>query len=326
MPEVSGSPFVFRHYSLEEAGQDFHRLARLLKAVETWDQDGEDVSEAALLASLKWQGHDLQKDRWLAFHRDHLDEAIGYTFIFTQSPQRATLHVAVHPDWRRRGLGRTLLHHSLERACELGVHQVLSNTNARNAASIAFLHRQGFQLAGAAWSLHLPSGQPVAEPEWPAGYTVRRYIETPDLTLLTTVLNQCYADRWGHTENTPGAVDEARVARALEYWRPEDLFIAFAPHGQAVGVCENRPATDPAEDHLLGAPGIAPAYRLPELYRALTLTAARWLRRYGPQAIRLESYGDDEGVIAVYQELGFSLDGQFLSYLYDLKQSTSCSD
>jgi len=316
MPEDSASPFVLRHYSLE-ASQDFYRLARLLQAVEARDRDGEDVSEAALLASLKWQGHDPQKDRWLAFHPDHPDEAVGYTFVFTQSPQRAALHVAVHPEWRRRGLGRALLQRSLERAGELGVPQVLSNTNARNAAAMAFLQRQGFQRAGAAWCLHLAAGLPVAEPGWPAGYTVRRYVEAPDLTLLTTVLNQCYADRWGHTENTPGAVDEARVAQALEYWRPEDLFIAFAPDGQAVGVCENRPATDPAEDHLLGAPGIAPAYRSPELYRALTLTAGRWLRRCGPQAIRLESYGDEEGVISVYQELGFSLDGQFLSYLYD---------
>jgi ribosomal protein S18 acetylase RimI-like enzyme len=100
--------------------------------------------------------------------------------------------------------------------------------------------------------------------------------------------------------------------------KPEDLFIAFAPDGRAVGVCENRPAADLAEDHLLGAPGIAPAYRSPALYRALTLTAARWLRRCGPQAIRLESYGDEADVIAIYQELGFCLDGQWLSFLYEL--------
>ena len=266
MSIVSTGPFVFRHYSLETS-QDFHSLARLLREVEDHDQDGEDVSEAALLASLKWHGHDPHKDRWLAFDRDHLDVAIGYTLVFTQSPQRAALHVAVHPDWRRRGLGQALFLRSLERARRLGVRQILSNTNARNTASVAFLHRQGFQLAGSAWSLHLPAGQPLAEPEWPSGYTARRYIETPDLAMLTDLLNRCYADRWGHAENLPGAVDEARVARSLEYWRPEDLFIAFRPDGRAVGVCQNRPASDPAEDHLLGAPGIEPAHRLPELYR-----------------------------------------------------------
>jgi len=260
MPDIFAGPFVFRHYRLETS-QDFHRLARLLRAVEDHDQDGEDVSEAALLASLKWQGHDPQKDRWLAFHRDHPEEVIGYTFVFTQSPQRAALHVAVHPDWRRRGLGRALFGHSQERSRELGVRQILSNTNARNTAAVGFLCCQGFQQAGAAWSLHLPAGQPVPEPEWPAGWSVRRYADAPDLALLTLLLNQCYADRWGHTENIPGAVDEARVARSLEYWRPENLFIAFMPGGRAVGVCENRPASDPAEDHLLGAPGIVPAHR-----------------------------------------------------------------
>jgi mycothiol synthase len=318
MSDITAGPFVFRHYS-PETSQDFHLLVRLLQAVENQDQDGEDVSEAALLATLKWRGHDPQKDRWLAFHPGRLDEAIGYAIIFTQSPQRAVLHVAVHPDWRRRGLGRDLLQRGLERARQLGVRQTLSNTNAGNAASVAFLQCQGFQPAGVSWSLHLPAGQPLAEPERPAGYAVWRYVETPDLALLANLLNRCYADRWGHAENTLGAVDEARLARSLEYWRPEDLFIAFTPDSLAVGVCQNRPASTPAEDHLLGAPGIDPAYRSPELYRLLALTAAHWLRRYGPQAIRLESYGDEEQVIAIYQELGFSLDGRFLSYLYDLK-------
>jgi mycothiol synthase len=312
------SQFVFRHYSLE-GDQDLKLLAGLLQAVEAYDQDGEEVSEAALSASLKWQGHDPEKDRWLAFPRGQPERAIGYTFTFTQSAQRASLHVAVHPEWRRKGLGRALLQRSLERARELGTQQALCNANAKNTAAKAFLNDLGFQLAGSAWSLHLPAGQPIAEPVWTEGFTVRRYIKAPDLTLLTSVLNQCYADRWGHTENIPGAVDEARVARALDYWQPEDILLAFAPDGLAVGVCENRPANDPDEEHLLGGPGIAPAYRSRGLYEALTLSAAYWLRHYGDRAIRLESYGDDEAVIAIYQELGFRLDGQYLSYSYDLK-------
>jgi hypothetical protein len=48
------------------------------------------------------------------------------------------------------------------------------------------------------------------------------------------------------------------------------------------------------------------------------LTAMHWLRRYSSQAIRLESFGDDETVIAIYQELGFELDEQYLSYLYEI--------
>ena len=321
MPDLPNGPFVYRHYSLETS-HDFHSLARLLREVEDHDQDGEDVSEAALLASLEWHGHDPHKDRWLAFDRHHTDVAIGYALVFTQSPQRLALHIAVHPDWRRRGLGQALFVRSLERARQLGVSQILSNSNARNTASIAFLQRQGFRLTGSAWSLHLPAGLPLAEPEWPAGYTARRYIETPDLAMLAGLLNRCYADRWGHAENLPGAVDEARVARSLEYWRPEDLFIAFRSGGLkdlAVGVCQNRPSSNPSEAHLLGAPGFEASYRSPELYRALTLTAAHWLRRHGPGAIRLESYGDGEDVIEIYQALGFTLDGRYLSYLYDLK-------
>ena len=52
MPEILDNPFVFRHYHMGTS-QDFHRLARLLQVVEAGDRDGEDVSDAALLASLK---------------------------------------------------------------------------------------------------------------------------------------------------------------------------------------------------------------------------------------------------------------------------------
>ncbi len=319
MPEPTEDKpeILFRHYNME-GSDDLRCLARLLQTVEDYDQDGEDVSETALRASLKWQGHDPQKDRWLAFHPDQADEAIGYTFIYFQTSHRAALHVAVHPDWRRRGLGQSLLERSLLRVRESGLKQVLCNANAKNSAANAFLHLYRFQLAGSAWSLHLPAGKPAAEPEWPVGFTVRRYVETPDLKLLTTVLNQSYADHWGHAENTPGAVDEARVARAIEYWRPEDLFIVFAPDGQAIGVCENHPTHDTAGEHLIGGPGFAPLFRSTELYRALTLTATHWLRHYGLNAIRLEAYGDDEIVVGIYQKLGFELDGQYLSYLYEL--------
>jgi GNAT superfamily N-acetyltransferase len=311
--DFSAGPFIFRHYSLEP-DRDFYRLARLLQQVEDYDQDGEDVSEPALLASLEWHGHDPQKDRWLAFDRDHLDEAIGYAIIFTQSPQRATLHVAVRPDWRRRGLGQALFQRSLERARHLGVRQILSNTNAKNTAAVAFLQHQGFQLAGEAWSLHLPAGRPVAVPEWPAGCTARRYVESPDLSLLAGLLNRCYADRWGHTENIPEAVDEARVARSEYCVRrisSSPLCLALARR------CQNRPAYGPAEDHLLGAPGltrltVAGVMTAPDAHRSALAPPPR------PASHPAESYGDEQYVIAIYQSWA-STWIRYLSYLYDLK-------
>ncbi len=55
---------------------------------------------------------------------------------------------AVHPEWRRRGIGRTLLVHSLDQAAALGAPKATLEVRASNTAAIALYETGGFVRAG----------------------------------------------------------------------------------------------------------------------------------------------------------------------------------
>ncbi|MGE0811954.1 MAG: ribosomal protein S18-alanine N-acetyltransferase [Vicinamibacterales bacterium] len=55
---------------------------------------------------------------------------------------------AVHPDWRRRGVGRALLHHVLAAASAMGAPRATLEVRASNLPAIALYEGGGFRCAG----------------------------------------------------------------------------------------------------------------------------------------------------------------------------------
>jgi mycothiol synthase len=312
--------YVFRHYAPSE---DLPHLSDLLTAVEAHDQDGEDPSEAALRGQLAWPHYDPEQDCWVIAAPGSSHELIGYSSVFAQTPMRSTLSVAIHPAWRRRGLGRALLTKALERARETGARRVTVYANAHNTAAIAFLSRQGFWLVGSSWVLRAPADLVLEEAQWPHGYTLRSYAEVQQFSTLMEVINRSYADAWGHAENDQ-ATTEAHVVEWLASADPGGIFLAFAPEGSIAGFCRAIPALlpqEPADSDLtdeVEQPGVVPEHRHQGLYLPLVLTALHWLHSQGRHAVMLQSWGDDEQTIASYQEIGWILMQRWLAYRCDL--------
>jgi len=162
---------------------------------------------------------------------------------------------------------------------------------------------------------------------------VRTFAEVQDLSRLAEVCNRCYHDMWGHAENVPGAVDEARLAEGMrnspEHYNPDSIFIAFAPDGDVAGVCygrifghENNDPTIGRPKKVVDSPGVVPEHRHLGLQRPLTLTTMRWLRTTaGPGSMALWTYGDQEAAVAIYHELGFVLEPN--SHLVEYRRNLS---
>ena len=300
--------FVIREY---EPDNELLPLQRLLTAVEVHDQDGEDVSEETLRQQLTWNNYDPRLDSWVVKNPEKPGELIGYASVAGRAGARCTVYAAIHPDWRRRGLGRRLLDRALERGKKTGADHFIVYANGQNDGAVAFLHWRGYEPVGASWSLSAPAAQTFAEPVWPPGFTVCSFAEVEDFTVLATISNRCYGDMWGHSQNEQPATPEAIAEMGLAYWPPESVFLAFAPDGDAAGLCIGIPGE---VVDVIDSPGAAPEYRHLELQRPLLLTTARYLQSQQRKEIQLLSYGDNEQTIAIYQDIGFKLDTHFVAY------------
>ena len=300
--------FVIHEY---EPDDELLSLLRLLTAVEAHDQDGEDISEKALRQQLTWNNYDPRLDSWVVKNPDKPDELIGYASVSGRAGTRCTVYAAVHPDWRRRGLGRQLLDRAIERGEKTGADHFVVYANSQNGGAMAFLHRRGYEPAGASWSLSAAATQSFAEPVWPPGFTVCSFAEVMDFAILAAISNQCYGDMWGHSQNEQLATPESIAEMSLAYWPTESVFLAFAPDGDAAGLCIGIPGETV---DVIDSPGVAPKYRHLALQRPLLLTVAHHLQSQQRKEIQLLSYGDDEQTIAIYQDVGFKLDAHFVAY------------
>ena len=239
----------------------------------------------------------------------------GYGVLYQQHAERCYGDVKVHPEWRRRGIGKELTAALVDKVVELRTRYLAIDVDHTNQDAIRFLLTQGFRFRGDTWALIAPAELDLPMPEWPAGYSVKPYVEIHDLPLMVALSNRTFGDLWGHWENTPGLVDEARMTETLGYYDPQGVFVVFDSTGAAVAHCRALAATDGESPHILDQPGVVTECRDEGLHVPLALTAAHWLRAGGDRPIRLESWGDSRETIAAYEALGFKLADHQVSYV-----------
>ncbi len=257
--------------------------------------------------------------RWVAVAPERPGELVGYGVLFHQNVDRCYADVRVHPARRRQGVGRLLLAEIAAKAEALRVRWLTIDVDAANQDALRFLLTQGFRYRGDTWALLAPADAEFDPPTWPPGYTARSYAEAGNVPMLVDVSNRGFGDMWGHWENTPGLVDEVRMALSLERFDPRGIFLVFDETGAAVAQCRTLAAGDPAQPHILDEPGIVPEHRAAGLHAPLVLTAAHWLRAQGGRPIRLESWGDSAETVATYTTLGFTLIEHEVSYVRELR-------
>lgn len=257
--------------------------------------------------------------RWVAIAPERQGELAGYGVLFQQNVDRSYFDARVHPAWRRQGIGRLLVEQIVSKAVELHTRWLTIDVPPANQDALRFLLTQGFRYRGDTWALVAPAGAEFDQPIWPPGYTARTYAEAGTVPMLVEVSNRGFGDLWGHWENTPGLVDEAHMARSLQRFDPQGIFLVFDETGAAVAQCRTLAAGDaPDQPHILDEPGIVPEHRAAGLHAPLVLTAAHWLRARDARPIRLESWGDSAETVVLYTTLGFTLIEHEVSYVREL--------
>ncbi len=283
---------------------DYPVLAQLYRAVEQYE--GMEPSATAESLRLRTWG-----TRWVAEDSHQMGFFPAAGWMADQSPTRFFVYAVVHPAWRRQGLGSQMLAYVEAQAAAQGAFDLVASAQALETPAIAFITQLGYTLVGHNYSLRLPAEVDPGEPILPPGYTVRTYVEIPDLALLAQAHNRCFADRWGHFENSQQNTPERLIqwmAEAPDSFIPEGIFFLFAPGGNLAGLSYGR-ISEGGQRRAVDSPACTPEYRHLKLEKPLAQVSANWLRKkFGSGPLALDCWGEAEENIYLYRSIGFSLD------------------
>lgn len=297
--------YHFRHF---DANTDVPRLAQLLARIEAVDHAGEDISVETLQAQLTLTGHDPSQDRWVVSQLDDDEQLLGVGIV-AKVPQNlyADIYVGVHPIWRKQGIGGALLQRVVARAQTLQAQDILASIDSPHRDAQDFLRKRSFAPIAAYTVLQLASNKALPQPVWPTSYVIRAYDPTHDFPLLLEMYNRAFQGLWGHWEH----VTAEDLHGFMEEMNVDGIFLLFTQAGEVVGTCHGETSMQQLSERrgkrtgYLDAPGVVPEQRTNNLYLPLLLHAAHWVRGQEPVDIEMESWGDDPGVLAQYQEVGF---------------------
>ena len=83
---------------------------------------------------------------WLVAVED--DRVVGYIGSQSSIDESDVMNVAVHPDYRRKGIAENLINHLVEELKNRGSHALLLEVRASNAPAIALYEKLGFTQVG----------------------------------------------------------------------------------------------------------------------------------------------------------------------------------
>jgi mycothiol synthase len=254
-------------------------------------------------------------------------EIAGYAYL---DPPAADPHsnapevsgeLIIHPDRRRRGLGRAL---AAEAAAAAGGHALRLWAHGDLPAAAALAAVAGFERFRALWQLRRPLGRdagraparisarPLAEPLLPTGRTLRAFVPGQDEDDWLALNGRAFAK---HPEQGGWTRHDLELREREPWFDPAGFFIA-EKDGVMTGFHWTKihpPEPDTAGPDTAGpgigevyVVGVDPAEQGSGLGRALTLAGLHYLRDRGADQAMLYVDEDNIPAIRMYEALGFT--------------------
>jgi mycothiol synthase len=214
----------------------------------------------------------------------------------------------IHPNRRRRGLGRAL---AAEVAAAAGGHALRIWAHGDLPAAAALAATAGFERFRALWQLRRPlsasAGPPLAEPALPAGRTLRAFVPGEDEDDWLALNARAFAK---HPEQGGWTRHDLELREREPWFDPAGFFIA-EKDGVMTGfhwtkVHPPEPGTSGPGLGEVYVVGVDPAEQGSGLGRALTLAGLHHLRDRGVDEAMLYVDEDNVPAIRMYEALGFT--------------------
>jgi len=239
-----------------------------------------------------------------------------------QDNPSAELMLLVHPQWRKQGIGGKMLSKGIKHARAINANAIDAYADSEQEDVCSFLELHNFDVAGLFRNMdiseedYLPTARP--NPNWEVlNYNELKGNESDKLELLLSA-NSFWGDLWGHKVQlgSDKAAAKADLKQfVLEAFLPENMLFLFE-EGDLVAHVKSgiRADADTNEHGYIDMPGVRKDKRKTEIYRELVLMSADLLYQQGCSEISIESWGESDETIAIFEELGFVVTFYELGY------------
>ena len=236
----------------------------------------------------------------------------------------------VHPQWRRRGVGRSLLEAAYRRGeeylAEIEVPRVHFHCNTRDVEEDRMALYEAFGMKRVRYSVNLarPVNGNLPPIVMPEGYRLRPFDPERDAEEAFQVDNAAFRDHWGHTE---GKLEEFLHWMKMPHIRPELWLLAEKQAtGEIVGLGLN--VIDPdwiaqtgRQEGYLDTLAVLGEHRKRGLGTALISKSLQILRDAGMEAVHLHADTENlTGAMRLYQRVGFDVRKTYIAYRKMLRE------
>lgn len=229
---------------------------------------------------------------------------------------------SLHPDVRRRGIGRWLLRLGEERAAERLREQpterpVVLGTwcPERRVGKVALIEQEGYRPVRSFFEMHCPTLEGIVLPPMPAGLEVRP-VREDQLRQVWDADVEAFADHWGGFD-----ASDAR----FQTWRSDPKFdlglLMMAWDGDEVAggvineINEAENAALGRRQGWLASVFVRRAWRRRGLARALVMRSLAVLRERGMTSAGLGVDADNANeALRLYTECGFAVESRSMAY------------
>jgi mycothiol synthase len=307
---------------------DLAPLCDLINTCAAIDQPEDSIDEESLRLWINTPDRDLAHD--VRVWEDAAGRPVAFGLVWAPTPKpeedTATSRLAqwVHPAVRRQGVETEIFAWAEARARTVaagkpgelycGVHQ--GDTYGEGIRT-----EHGFTVVRYFFKMARPLDQPIPEPQFPAGYTLRHVASDEDVERWVDLLNWSFIDHWNYR---PTTVEQHKHWLAVSHYRPEHDLIAVAADGTFAALCfcsintaEN--ARSGRNEGWIDTLGTRRGHRGIGLGRAIMLAGLQLLKREGVATALLDVDAENPtGALRLYESVGFQTVSTGVAYRKDL--------
>lgn len=303
---------------------DAEAWAELLAAREKVDQEGENYDADDLIEELEDAQLDTSRDTvglWAG------GQMVGYGKLYAPTSvvdvDRVRAEGTIHPQWRRRGLGTTLMRWLIQRGGELHTEKYPDIPGELHAATVStntgadrLLRNFGYEECRYFFDMKRPLDSAVPEAELSGGLRLAQFEPAMDEDLRQTH-NAAFLDHWGSTPRDPESWKNwVTGSRAF---RREHSFVTLDGDTIAAYVLGYEWVADTEATGIrelyIGQVGTLRPYRGRGLARATLAKVLAGAAQAGFQRAGLGVDADNPtGALGLYEGLGFTVHSKWITY------------